>query len=90
MMESEQGEERIPDALLVALSALHHAQIEVPENASELADQMTWAHAYEREETVGTRLGNAIRTALGKTPGWPPTHKQLKHFEQLVQGMYVR
>jgi hypothetical protein len=89
MMESEQGEARIPDALLVALSALHHAQVEVPENAGDLADQLDWAQATEADEATHLHSGE-IRTALGKTPGWPPSRKQLERFEQLVRGMYVR
>ena len=86
MMESEQGEERIPDALLVALSALHHAQRDVPENPGELAAQLL----SQDEHAADSRLRKAIHTALGKTQGWPPSQKQLKRFEQLVQGMYVR
>jgi hypothetical protein len=97
MMESEQGEERIPDALLVALGALHHAGLSYAKDQS--GDEKIVVESEIDKETRKITFGQADAThpvlktamdAIAKTKDWPPTDAQLLRFKQLVQGMHVR
>jgi hypothetical protein len=91
-MEQEQkAEDRVPDDLLVALAALHHNRLKLPENLREIEDEATWGSFFADAADADPRgaLHRAIMEAIRETPPWPPSSGQWQRFRGLVENMHV-
>jgi hypothetical protein len=96
MLEEAQKEDRIPDDMLVALAALHHAHVRLPDDIAQLAEQAQWASLDEEfdeaegKEAVQVGSANkAVSEAIGSMHSWPPTQTQWDRFRRLVENMHV-
>jgi photosystem II stability/assembly factor-like uncharacterized protein len=86
MMEQAQDDERIPDALLVALAALHHSHAQLPADITQAADESYYASLFKGESKL---LNEMVVSAIEQTPSWPPTQEQWARFQRLVEHLHV-
>lgn len=88
MLELAQpAEARIPEDLLVALAALHHAFARLPEDAAALATGADWAGAIDAGESEAR--ARDIADAIRLSPSWPPSAEQWRRFRLMVEDMHV-